>query len=265
MKKTFVLCVGSSKSGTSWLHQYLSAAPGVYGGPIKEYHVWDALTVPECERYKVSLDKTLYSDTDRLVWMMQNIRGYYFHYFDALLHMPGITTTMDITPLYCSLTADTLRDIRDEFRDLDVDLKAVFLMREPVDRCWSHIRMLYRHAGNNNQPVSSADLLDHARSWECQVRSHYDLIIPKLESVFEPEKLHFGFYESMFEPTEVDRLSRFLGVPTDTSYAQQRIHVGQSVGSVAPADRLEIERMYAATYTYVYERFPHVQRLWVQS
>ena len=44
---TFVLGAGAQKAGTTWLHAYLSHFDDVDFGPIKEYHVWDGLSVPE--------------------------------------------------------------------------------------------------------------------------------------------------------------------------------------------------------------------------
>jgi Sulfotransferase domain len=264
-KKTFILGVGSSKSGTTWLHEYLSAAPGVYGGPAKEYHVWDAVFVPECANFRISMEQSFYADEYRLTWMMQNVKGYYHKYFEFLLQMPGINTTMDVTPPYSALDVDVLKFIRDGFQELDIDVKVVFLMREPVDRCWSMMRMLYRKMNKADTVVSSADLLGHARSRDCEIRGRYEAIVSRLEQVFAAEKIYLGIYEDMFSPEKIEALSSFIGVPTNHGFVQNKFNTTERIGSIDPAARKEIEGLYSATYDFVYQRFPHVKQLWAHG
>ena len=52
MEKTFLLGVGCQKGGTSWLHNYLSKHPNTNMGFTKEYHIFDALYMPECNRFR---------------------------------------------------------------------------------------------------------------------------------------------------------------------------------------------------------------------
>ena len=51
MKKNFILGVGCQKGGTTWLHQQLNKSKNTDMGFLKEYHVFDALYVPECQGF----------------------------------------------------------------------------------------------------------------------------------------------------------------------------------------------------------------------
>ena len=51
-QKTFLIGLGAQKAGTSWLWDYIDAASGTDMGPVKEYHVLDALFLPECREFR---------------------------------------------------------------------------------------------------------------------------------------------------------------------------------------------------------------------
>src|SRR5262245_149682 len=45
--KTLVLGIGAQKTGTTWLHRYLSRRPEIYIAPIKERHYFDGKYRPD--------------------------------------------------------------------------------------------------------------------------------------------------------------------------------------------------------------------------
>lgn len=57
MEKTFLLGMGAQKSGTTWLHRILTARQDANFGFTKEYHVLDAVYVPECEMFRNRFEK----------------------------------------------------------------------------------------------------------------------------------------------------------------------------------------------------------------
>ena len=149
MEKTFLLGVGCQKGGTSWLHNYLSKHPNTNMGFAKEYHIFDALTIPACERHRdeksrysfvfkdmkyklwprrllgVKLRREFYSDT-----------GKYFDYFDRIAEpSDGVTLTGDITPSYAGLSPEVYKEIKDGAEARGFRVKVIFLMRDPVERC----------------------------------------------------------------------------------------------------------------------------------
>jgi hypothetical protein len=48
INKIFILGVGAQKSDTGCLHQYISKSPYYNMGRMKEYHIWDALSISDC-------------------------------------------------------------------------------------------------------------------------------------------------------------------------------------------------------------------------
>ena len=57
MEKTFLLGMGAQKSGTTWLHRVLTSRHDANFGFTKEYHVLDAILVPECEMFRKRFEK----------------------------------------------------------------------------------------------------------------------------------------------------------------------------------------------------------------
>ena len=96
--RTFLLGVGAQKAGTSWLYQYLIQKNNTNLGFTKEYHIWDAVNIPECNNLKAKLSLPLPDNKIIKIWLMQNIGWYYFRYFRSLLETENINLTADIGP-----------------------------------------------------------------------------------------------------------------------------------------------------------------------
>ena len=150
-EKTFVLGVGAQKAGTTWLHSYLSSIDGVDLGMFKEYHILDTIYIPECKHYKSNYSIKSYAKrlirktTERRYYdrfsFQDNIEGY-FDYFEDLLNANDSTyVTGDITPSYTGLPAECYRTVHENFSKRGIKVKAVFLLRDPLERCWSAVRM----------------------------------------------------------------------------------------------------------------------------
>src|SRR5262245_503262 len=125
MRKTFLLGVGAQRSGTTWLHRYLSAHPAVDLGFTKEYHVFDALHIDDERIKRLYLQDRIDAvarpgpgqptQTDRDLFRFIDDTGAYFDYFrDLLAARPDIRLTGDLTPSYAGLPAEVFGAIRSE-------------------------------------------------------------------------------------------------------------------------------------------------------
>ena len=54
-RKTFILCLGHQRCGTTWLHEHLAQSDHFAGGGLKEYHIWDALDSEALQEHKLVL------------------------------------------------------------------------------------------------------------------------------------------------------------------------------------------------------------------
>lgn len=264
--KTFLLGVGAQKSGTTWVHRWLEGSEGVRMGPFKEYHVWDAATLDACRDFR----RPLWSRgaQNRLQALMQRVPYVYFEHFRRLLDAPDVRLTADITPSYSGLSADTFKRIRAGFRRRGIAVKVLFLMRDPVARSFSAARMLSdkenRLAAEAGRPAttSAEDWLDRNLQAEyMRLRSDYPATLSALHAAFRPDEIHTEFYETMFTPDGLDRLSRFLGVTADPEKAAQRVNEGRPA-PLPPELAERAARHFAPVYDWAARTYPQTRDHW---
>ena len=145
-KATFLLGVGAQKAGTSWLHDQLQRRNDVDFGFLKEYHVFDALELERFASFRPKRPSPLKWRTWRRARFIANPERY-FDYFASRLKPDRIRLTGDITPSYAGLSTESYRRIEQAFAQRGVQTRAVFIMRDPVERFLSQQRMQLRKRG----------------------------------------------------------------------------------------------------------------------
>ncbi len=252
---TFLLGVGAQKSGTSWLHHYLTQSPGFDSGITKEYHVWDALDLPlqRGNLVRRRADGMPLSGLRGIRHRMQTEEGYYARYFRGLCRN-GATLTADITPSYAGLGQARFERIKAEIEATGLACKAIFIIRDPVERDKSAVRFnLARGNFREGLPPGTTEFCDalaaYSRSDHARMRSNYVPTIRSLRAAFPPEALHIAVYETLFERRSILALSDFLGIPARPDLARTRVNHGSGKAVTCP----EVERKLQDHYREVYE------------
>ena len=205
--------VGAPRSGTSWVYEVLSRHSAIWLPPIKELHYFDD---PARKRYYRFLRMRLVSG----LWINRPLSLWDLHYFlgspsdewYCRLFEPGRRRgllTGEITPGYSVLDEQTFA----RMRALNARVKLIFIMRDPIMRCWSAVikrRQIQRLHGL----PSAEEAICTARTNGIWARSLYADCIEKLERVFSAEQIFYGFFEELCETPHsfVTRLLTFLGV-----------------------------------------------------
>lgn len=264
-EKTFLLGVGAQKAGTTWLHRYITQDRAVAIGAMKEFHVWsDLQSAPRDRIQEVEGDHT--GEKERLRRRMLQAPDFYFDYFADLLSAPGKTLSADITPAYAALPAEAYRVIRTGFEKRGIAVRAIFLMRDPVERCWSAVRMYRRKKlGIPGLDISGdleRSLVDYCRTPHAQGRGRYDKTIEALESAFDGKDIHYGLYETLFEPESLARLSAFLDIPPSTGFAHTRYNESPKEASISSEARSVVAGAFREALQYCGQRFPESRSLW---
>lgn len=261
--------MGAQKSGTTWLHSYINSFECADFGMLKEYHVWDAITSPLCKEFVVTHEYinqenrsiAFLNDADMLRYAMQQSKGVYEDYFINILRQDGINITGDITPSYACLTEETLMHIKTIFNNANVDVKVVFLMRDPFERCWSAIRMYKKHMiepiQTDSEMLKSLYCTDHF-----EFRTNYPETIRRIEKVFDPKNIYFGVFESLTRRSEMIRLSKFIGVDINDDHAKLILNASPKFEEYDPELKKEICNHYRHVYKYCNDRFPDTSLLW---
>ncbi len=263
--KTFLLGAGAQKAGTTWLYNYIASFGNVETGAYKELHVWDAMFVPGFEKFRQSPFR-IASHKRYIRWRMQRSTVFYFDYFAGLLDKPGKNFTADITPGYCALGAKEFAQIKSGFQERGINTKICFLMRDPVERCWSAMRMVRKRGVSGNDVQLPADedaaLLAYYNSDAARIRSNYPNTVREIEKVFAPDEIFFGLYETLFDTSSLNALSAFLGLPVNQSFAQNHFNVSAKVDGISDATRSIVANHFHEVYEYCAQRFPETLDHW---
>jgi hypothetical protein len=260
-QRTFLLGLGAQKAGTTWLHDYLATSGLVATDGIKEYHVWDALRIPEMAHMVVSRAECERSSENRVRFFLQQSPDNYFGYFDDLMRQQGKGITCDITPLYSGLDRGVLGMIHEGFSRLGVATKAVFLMRDPIERCWSSARMESRNAHGHTR-VDDEGVLLWAKTRLSELRGRYDVTVGEIEAVLPGRDVHLGIYEEMFTPDRLAALSAFCCVPFTPAHMEKKFNVSEKAAPLGDAVCEGIARHYRDVYRFAAVRFPQTIELW---
>lgn len=291
--KTFLLGVGAQKGGTTWLHQYLQKHWQCNFGPVKEYAAFTAAFLPErfidrqisrvdalqaeLSKLKQAQQKGNTFDPDLLYKLMDKValpldlERYVAHFDTRYAARTEVQVVGDITPSYSALRAPEFRRIRDLLEAGGYQVKVVFLMRDPVERCYSSVRMSLRDRTSWVSPDHPEELdalvKRFARQPWCLVRTRYEETVEALEAVFDQKDLFYGFYETFFCEEEVRRLTDFLGIAPWKPELWYRANSSPQRGKLAPETVLDLRELYHPTYAFCRDQFgaDFINEIWGQD
>lgn len=264
-KKTFILGVGAQKAGTSWLYEYLKSSPEITMSPLKEVHYFDTKFSPDmCLVFNRIFLRRLQERAGEL--LSQNTTGEDDPLFQALLdrvamsardrayldHFSRIIDSKashfgEITPTYALLGEDGYREIKKMAQDNDLNLKVIFLLRDPVGRHLSNLRnQAKKHKKFNARKEFNASL--ELESYT--LRSSYDQTMTSLLNVFDAKDVHFEFYENLFNGASIRRICDFLGVEYREAEFDRKVNPSTSAKIQFTDD--EIVKLYKK-YEHIYE------------
>jgi hypothetical protein len=269
--KTFLVCVGAMKAATSWLYAQLRALPAVVVSPLKEVHFFDARfpdnalmdadalamarlrfhmaqpgdPVDNLRRrpaFQASLDRV------RMIW---DDDAYLEHFVG--LARPETRLFADITPAYAVIGAEGFAFMRKLLAAQGMRVKILFVMRDPVERLWSHMRFLPQLRPATDPLRDWADLLCDPVT---MARSDYRRTIEDLERVFPTEEILCLFYETLFDGGYADLCDALgLGLGRQDPSQGARYNETQLKADLPPAGAQAFRRALDAQYMFCAERF----------
>ena len=265
-KPVFVLGVGAPKAGTSWLHAQLHRQTYADFGFIKEYHIWDAKFNPLSTEFVANPFKGERS-SNALRRLMQQDDHIYTQYFKSLLS-DTIWLTGDISPGYSTLDSEVYKRIRDLLESAGFSLKIIYLMRDPVQRIWSSLRMIQRNQASEGHVIEDSDLIQrfiaHTQSPVQRERTCYDQIVPRLLGSFDPSQVYFDFYEQLFQSQSIEKIGNFIGAKLADVDVEQKVNESKSIA--LPAElQAQGRKIFSDVYDFCYQTFPETRELWDQD
>lgn len=270
-RPTFVLGLGCMKGGTTWLHDHLARSPACAAGYRKEYHVLDSVDVPELAWMR---GRILLRAREQLEAMeagreadasflhqagMIADPGLYAGYFGSLLAAhEGARFTLDLTPNYGLLGAERLVWVREQFAAIGIRTVGLLLLRDPVERIWSQIRMQQRRRPGHHVGESSDLVLERFEQPQYAERTRYEHTLAALDASTGREDQYVGFYERLFDEAELARVCAVIGIDPHRADLETRRNASPKSSELPEETQRVVAQHFAGTYRAVAERFPDV-------
>lgn len=267
--------------------RYLGSHPDVYVSPLKEIHYFDAVYLRRLNGHftrqfarmakeiarNIAIDDTRVSHADKeryraLTDRIRMTRGKNYPYVSKLIDRIKLTSEKnypylrffeervtnesvfcDITPAYSMLNSEGYEAII----NTHPNIRWVFVMRDPVDRYWSAIRMEAQTNKNFDPYRGFMEFLDLDGY---RLRSDYKRTILELERLVPSDRIKYLFYEKLFTTQAVDELTSFIGVRSWPAKFKQIVSPGINL-PIKPEHHVAALEKFRHIYEFVFERFGH--------
>jgi hypothetical protein len=271
---TLLFCVGATKAGTTWLHRHLAGHPECHVRAIKELHYFDtvetglwrrSLRRERARRAGLAAPKHAAARRDVSDWIAVLRRKA----LDLPAYLAYLTggcgqrrLVADITPAYASLPEARLA----QMASLLPDVRFLYLLRDPVARFWSHVRMIALRETRDPAAVP-----DRARAIMAAVlagqpsavadRGDYAAAVTRLRRVVPEGRCLFLPTDEMMTAEGLARLWAFLGIGRARADFARRPHEGVPVPLTA-AERSALRHWLAPQYAFVEAMLGGLPRGW---
>jgi len=260
-KKIFIY-LGSQKCGSTWLYKLFSSHSNYIDNKFfwKELDAWF--------HYKKSDIITKFKKSKNIFQFIIFLQPkFYFKYFKMILKNNLFTS--DISPSNIVLKKEDIFYIKQKFNKLNISVKFILLIRDPVQRCLSAFNMLNKANQKtglfNNLIIQSSSLEEKFiffyKTKYCTMRTQYEQILSQT-SILNQDDLRVFIYEDFFFNHKIKLLNDFLGMNFDTQFTKEIIF-SQKQDFIFNYNILkDCALFYKDTYNFMSNKFPEVINMW---
>ena len=259
--KTLLVYLGAQKSASTWLWSYFREHPQCSSPPLKELHFFDGNPDHRSDRLGRYLDRVETqmesADEPEDSEFLQLKRRFISHYRTVLI---GNASEEDSFPELVSWSADRETRVVGEFTPangmvasvsqlrnlagLDPPPKFLMILRDPVDRIWSQIRMQASEGLSDRKEIEkNAHLLLERfladKNDLKPVRYDYQLMLKKARKSIPSERLWIDYFEDFITEDRISYLCRFLGI----DYFPPKVDEPRLVSAVVPLSDSDRKRL----------------------
>lgn len=286
------LGIGAQKAGTTWLSEMLRRHPQIWMPPVKELHYFDrdprypspsflaseslrdrffGQAEPDRDFRRLSREHLRHwwkqRDWTALRWGLRYFFGSRNDPWYRSLFAPGASRiTGEITPSYSILDDADVGRVAKSFPNLQI----ILLLRNPIDRAWSHLR--FEHGRGR---ITSLDDVEAVRAFidspEQTLRSDYLRTLSIWEKHFPTPQLHVAFYDDIAaRPAELLRaILQHLGANPDQLQLGKedlsRRVLASREAAMPAAIRGFLQETYRPQIATLAERFTDPPRHWLTA
>lgn len=272
--------IGAQKAATTWLHTVLSGHGSLWLPPVKELGYFNELHVPShvnwtrpqrrrraqqgidrlCRQAKAAeVEPSPSLDLDQAyLWSMIGVEPISDEWYGRIFRWADTAQVCgEVNPAYALLPEAGFEHLL----RLCPDARFVFVIRDPIERAWAHIRMLLR-----NRPIATDATTRLARNPAVLEWSRYSATYRRLAKLVPEARVKTIIYDDLSDAPagEVQNLLRFLEVSPDGVGGDDlapRMHVGRTASidsQTLEALRGGLEHEYGEMESYS----PRAAELW---
>ncbi|WP_139558665.1 sulfotransferase [Methylotetracoccus oryzae] len=263
------LCIGAQKAGTSWLWSMLRQNPAIWMPPIKELHFFDHVFLPENRGW---IEKGLAQQVKKLLAAecreaegidLECVRylvtvgteaPFTEHWYRGVFSHPDANEKIlgEVTPAYCAIGAAGVAYLK----QLLGRVKAIYLIRDPVDRALSQIRMTIQRSKTFDAAEPKA-WERVANSTAVHNRGNYAEYIPLwVDGLGKENVLFLPFGDIVRRPLALLRdVEKFLGCEEMRHYSGVNSKVHKTGNIEIPSsvverieDTMKVQRQFLESY-----------------
>ncbi len=232
------LIAGPQRTGTTWLHAHLRYHPEIFLSEPKELFFFSRLKTPSSPKFQ----------SNDLAWYLR-----FFHDPPWRYALKSAITLWkyrqpyhprvrgEATASYAALDADVIREIT----ALNPDIKVILMIRNPLDRAWSHAKKdLARNRSRRLEDVTEAEFKTFFTDPYQRQCAHYVENYDNWAAHLKDGHLFGGFFDDIALRPEalLLRVMSFLGVTSDPRYIDR--HVREAVNPTATSEVPEEYRRF---------------------
>jgi len=260
------LGIGTQKAGTTWLTTNLRSHPQVWiPRVVKEIHYFDVVHLgynrnfmqnkleERCAHLIKKMQKSGVVTSENEQYLKRIVDHdfaftdeWYEHIFSAA---PKGKMRGEFTPFYCALDSKGI----DHVKRLMPKVKLIYMIRDPMQRAMSAMRMILERKGKRSQK----EILENPLF---QARGDYALNVPAWEKAFSKDQiLYLPFGGIKTDPISIMRkVETFLGVSPLANYPKLKEQINPTVKDKIEIDSESmamIEEMTASQYPFLEAHF----------
>lgn len=244
-KRPTFLGIGAHKGGTGWLYTQLLKHPDIWLPPKKEIHFFDrspkypspntlSTASPWArlagsrpwERPKLISDTVVIARNlakgrirNAAWWSCWTFGHYDEEWYSSLFaRAPSGAECGEITPAYSMLDREDI----DRIAAVNPKMKFIFMIRHPVERCWSTIRYNVDRGLSKLDLDAESGLIKYLQELHVTLRADYERTLDNYLSRFDRKQILVCFYDAIqADPVGLmSSITSFLGV---APFPRQRI------------------------------------------
>lgn len=272
------LVIGAQKAGTTWLHRNIDLHPNIWASPAKELNYFNELYAPsltgwEAQGRKVQVQNAL-NYFENLRELTERQRSDVFAlkavadsemsddwYRRIFSYAPIDSVCGESSPDYAVLPRAAIAHVA----RLQPNIKTILLVRDPIDRLWSHARM----AARDGYGEASFDFLRQEGQLAVFLgRSNYPAMIRRWRQCIGARNLLVLSYDKISSDPGglLEKFCDHIGVPyEDALFPDRMAAVGEGSEMVMPQDVYQFLRSKLRDVYDLFEQIePEIAAPWVE-